>query len=176
MNYFDFYDLPIAFELDEGALRKLFLKKSKQYHPDFYTLESDEKQEEILALSTLNNEAYKVLLNRDKRIKYVLEQKGLLGDTANNKMSPAFLMEMMDINEKVMDLQFDFDAVAYQKIVDEVNQEEETLEKQIAPLLANYEAGSATENDNLKQILDFYLQKRYLRRLKQNLEKLEAEE
>ncbi len=176
MNYFDFYDLPIAFELDETALRKLFLKKSKQYHPDFFTLESEAKQEEILALSTLNNEAYKVLSNRDKRIKYVLEQKGLLGDNANNKMSPAFLMEMMDINEKVMDLQFDFDAVAYQKIVAEVNQEEETLENGIVAVLANYEAGSTTENDNLKQILDFYLQKRYLRRLKQNLEKLEAEE
>ena len=46
MNYFEFYKIPIAFFLDEKALKKQFYKLSKQYHPDFYTLESEEKQAE----------------------------------------------------------------------------------------------------------------------------------
>lgn len=173
MNYFDFYDLPVSFVLDEGDLRRKFLQKSKQYHPDFYTLDTPEKQEEILALSTKNNEAYKVLSNEDKRLQYILEQKGLLGDAANNKMSPAFLMEMMEVNEAVMELQFDFDAVAYQKIVQKVAKEEQQLQEQVQPLLENYDDSASDSTESLRKILDYHLQKRYLRRLKQNLAKLE---
>lgn len=173
MDYFDFYDLAVSFLLDEGDLRHKFLQKSKQYHPDFYTLDTQEKQDEILALSTKNNEAYKVLSDPDKRLKYILEKKGLLGDAANNKMSPEFLMEMMEVNEAVMELQFDFDATAYQKIVEQVAQEEQQLQDEVQPLLEKYDDSTTNKEAVLQKILDYYLQKRYLRRLKQNLAKLE---
>ncbi|HRD80271.1 MAG TPA: Fe-S protein assembly co-chaperone HscB, partial [Saprospiraceae bacterium] len=61
MNYFEFFRLPLSFQLDEEALRKAFYANSKKYHPDFYTLESEEKQTEILELSTINNQAYHTL-------------------------------------------------------------------------------------------------------------------
>ncbi len=54
MQYFDLYDLPISFLLDVKALKKKFYQLSKQFHPDFFTLESEEKQAEILELSTDN--------------------------------------------------------------------------------------------------------------------------
>jgi molecular chaperone HscB len=173
MDYFDFYDLPVCFVLDEGALRRKFLQKSKEFHPDFYTLDTEEKQEEILALSTKNNEAYKVLSDSKKRLKYILEQKGLLGDAAKNKMSPAFLMEMMEVNEAVMELQFDFDTTKYEQIQKEVAVREASLEEKIQPLLVNYTDKGEEEKTNLKKILDYYLEKRYLSRLHENLAKLE---
>ena len=59
MNYFEFYNIPVSFNVDKSALKRTFYANSKKSHPDFYTLESEEKQLEVLELSTLNNKAYK---------------------------------------------------------------------------------------------------------------------
>ncbi|WP_052592817.1 Fe-S protein assembly co-chaperone HscB [Aureispira sp. CCB-QB1] len=171
MNYFEFYNLPISFQLDAEALRRQFLKLSKKYHPDFYTLESEEKQEEILALSTLNNEAYKLLKDQEKRIKYVLELKGLLGKEIKTNLPQSFLLEMMDINERVMDLQFDYDASIHQAIQTEVEEKEKELLEQVQPIFDTYNDATATPQQ-LEQIRDYYLQNRYLKRLKENMQKL----
>lgn len=171
MNYFEFYNLPISFELEEGKLRQLFLKKSKQYHPDFYTLESEEKQAEILELSTLNNEAYKLLKDPNKRLKYVLELKGLLGDPQTNALPQSFLMEMMEVNEQVMELQFDYDAAAHEQLKQQLEEEKTALKASVQPLLSNYEEATAKEED-LIAIRDYYYKNQYLKRLEENIKSI----
>ena len=44
--------MEISFLIDEKATKRKFYKLSKQFHPDFYTLESEEKQAEILEFNT----------------------------------------------------------------------------------------------------------------------------
>ena len=144
---------------------------SKKYHPDFYTMESDEKQAEILELSTLNNEAYKLLKDDEKRMKYVLELKGLLGNATQPQLPQSFLMEMMDVNEQVMELQFDYDAAAHTQIKNDIEAQEQALLATVEPILQGYDDATATE-EQLKTILDYYLQNRYLIRLKENMQKL----
>lgn len=167
-NYFEFYDLPISFELDDKALRQVFLKKSKQFHPDFYTLESDEKQAEILELSTKNNEAYKLLKDPNKRLKYVLELKGLLGDPKTNALPQSFLMEMMEVNEQVMELQFDYDAAAHEQLKQDLAKEKDNLLSPVQPLLEQYEDTTANQED-LIAIRDYYYKNQYLNRLEENI-------
>ncbi|NJN78060.1 MAG: DnaJ domain-containing protein [Saprospiraceae bacterium] len=79
--------------LNEKALKKKFYQLSKQFHPDFYTLESEEKQAEILELSTINNDAYKTLSDFDKRMEYILKEKGVYAEEGQNKVPQDFLME-----------------------------------------------------------------------------------
>lgn len=171
MNYFEFYNIPITFQLDTEALRQKFLAYSKQYHPDFHTLESDEKQAEILEKSTINNEAYKMLKDGDKRMKYILELKNLLGEHLKNDLPPDFLMEMMDVNERLMELQFDYDEAAHKAIKAEIEEKEKDLYNGIQPVLNHYNDATASRSD-LEAVRDFYLQNRYLLRLKENLQKL----
>lgn len=171
MNYFDFYELPIAFVIDQAVLRRKFLLNSKKYHPDFYTMESDEKQAEILELSTQNNEAYKLLKDDEKRMKYVLELKGLLGNATQPKLPQSFLMDMMDVNEQVMELQFDYDAAAHERIQKDIETQEQALLTTVEPVLQSYDDATATP-EQLNVILDYYLQNRYLIRLKENMQKL----
>lgn len=171
MNYFEFYELPISFNLDPAVLRRHFLKLSKKYHPDFYTLESEAKQEEILKLSTLNNEAYKLLNDQEKRIKYVLELKGLLGKDIKTELPQSFLLDMMDINERVMDLQFDYDETIHQSIQEEVDAKEKELFEGIQTIFDAYDDASATP-EQLEKVKNYYLQNRYLKRLKENMQKL----
>ena len=86
MNYFEFFNIPIQFLPDEAVIKKAFYKNAKAFHPDFYTLEEEAKQKEILEKSTFNNEAYKTLSNLDTRTKYILELKGSLLAEGQNKI------------------------------------------------------------------------------------------
>jgi molecular chaperone HscB len=170
MNYFEFYNLPIRFKLDEAALKKQFFSFSKKYHPDFYTLESAEKQAQILELSTLNTEAYKTLSDSDKRMKYVLELKGVMGEEGKNPLPQDFLMDMMDINEAIMELEFDFDAAAYEKVTADVKSIDNQLIADIQPILEGYEDG-ISPSSVLEEVKIFFLKKRYLLRILENVSK-----
>jgi len=170
MNYFEFYDIPISFKVNAAALKKTFYKNSKKYHPDFFTLESEEKQAEILELSTLNNKAYQTLTDFDARMKYVLELKGVLGEEGKNQIPQDFLMEMMDINEALMELEFDFDEPTYQKAKSNIESLDNQLFEEVQSIIANYEDETASEK-NLHLLKTFFLKKRYLLRIFQNLSK-----
>lgn len=170
MNYFEFFDLPVRFILDEAALKRQFYVNSKKYHPDFYTLASESKQAEILELSTLNNQAYQTLVDFDKRMKYVLELKGALAEEGKNKLPQAFLLEMMDINEALMELEFDFEQEAYQRVLSSLEAQQSALDASVASALATYE-DLPEQTALLDTIKNYYLKKRYLLRIKENLNK-----
>src|ERR1700744_4735735 len=105
INYFDFYGIPESFHPDVAALKKKFYELSKQYHPDFYATDTDEKQQEILELSTINNKAWQALSDPAKRLEYILRHHELLVDGAKPALPGDFLMEMMDINERLMEIE-----------------------------------------------------------------------
>ncbi len=170
MNYFDFFQLPISFLLDEEELRRRFYQNSKQYHPDFFTLESEERQAEMLELSTLNNKAYQTLSDFDRRMKYILELKGILAAEGEATLPQAFLAEMMDINEQLMELQMAFDPAVYDQLCRSVGQQQAMLYEQVAPIIENYNDRMASRSE-LERIRDHYLKKRYLLRIQKNLDK-----
>ena len=72
VDYFEFYGLPVTFHPDAAEIKRKFYELSKKYHPDFYINEPEEKQAEVLELSTINNKAYQVLSNPQKRVHYIL--------------------------------------------------------------------------------------------------------
>ena len=173
MNYFEFYDIPVGFEVDESALKRIFYANSKKYHPDFFTLAEEEKQAEILELSTLNNKAYHTLRDFDLRMKYVLDLKGILQEEGKNQIPQDFLMEMMDINEALMELEFDFDEEAYKKVKIQLQGIENELFASVADILKDYTDEEA-DGGALEQIKEYYLKKRYLLRIRENLNKFAA--
>jgi molecular chaperone HscB len=173
IDYFHFYNLPSAFLLDEQALRQKYLQLSKQYHPDFYGMESEEKQAEALELSTLNNEAYKVLSDFDKRFAYILKSHGLLEEGENKKALPqSFLMEMMDINEEMMEFQFDPNNERRERLQKNLIALKTSMLDAITPSMQQYQRENASEN-LLNELLIYYLKTRYLKRLEENLNKSE---
>jgi len=169
-NYFEFYDLPMSFQLDTGAVKRKFYALSKQYHPDYYTLEGDQRQAEVLELSTFNNQAYKVLSDFDQRMQYILEQKGLLADEGNPQLPQTFLMEMMDINEQLMELEFDFDATVHKQLLSDLEVLEGSLLKAVSGVLEHWEDGKSDVSE-LESVKEYYYKKRYLLRIRENLNK-----
>lgn len=176
MNYFEFYDLDITFELDVEALRRQYLQFSKKYHPDFHSLASEEEQTEVLEKSTLNNQAYNTLKDFEQRMQYVLGLYNLLDeDKTRNALPQSFLMEMMEVNEALMELEFDFDTEKFKQLQAEIENIKKQFRQEIDPQLQNFDAKTAKAED-LKPILDYYLKSKYLKRLESNLEKVKAED
>ncbi|WP_229725418.1 iron-sulfur cluster co-chaperone HscB C-terminal domain-containing protein [Hymenobacter baengnokdamensis] len=138
-NYFAFYGLPEAFLLDEAALKGKYYQLSRELHPDFHAQDTPAAQAEALRLSTLNTDAYRTLADPDCRMAYVLAQHGLLEEgSAQNQLPADFLMEVMDLNEQLMELEFEPDPTASARLEAEVATLATTLDAGIEPVLAGY--------------------------------------
>lgn len=167
-DYFSFFGLPVSLNIDPAALRKVFLENSRRFHPDFHTLASESAQAEALEWSTLNNQAYKTLSDPDKRLQYVLQLKGLLG--ASEALPQAFLLEVMELNENMMELEFDPSPEGYQNVQNAVQTLENSILSLVQPLLSNWSDETGNPGD-LEKLQEYFLKKQYLLRVKENLSK-----
>ncbi|WP_303310870.1 Fe-S protein assembly co-chaperone HscB [Hymenobacter sp. BT730] len=173
-DYFEFYQLPETFRPDEAALKRAYYKLSREYHPDFHATSSVEHQQETLHLATLNTNAYRTLSDPDLRMAYILSRHGLL-EEGKQELPAEFLMEVMDLNEQLMELEFDPDATNVRRVEDEVTILSDTLEAGIEPVLAGYEMLPGDKKPQaLQQIRTYYLKKRYLLRIRESLAKFAA--
>ena len=172
MNYFELYDLPISFEIDERVLREKYLAISRASHPDFHTLENEEEQALALEKSTINNQAYKVLKDTMSRTKYILELFGKIKEGQNPPLPPLFLGQMMDINEQIMELEMDFDATTFERVEQEVNTMNAELDKDIETIFSTFDVENA-EDATWDTIRNYYFKKQYLKRIFTHLENLE---
>lgn len=174
-DYFQFYGLPLSFSPDAGLVKQKFYEFSKKYHPDFYINEDEEKQAEVLEKSTLNNKAYQTLSDPQKRLPYILELKGLLAEGEHYVLPQDFLMDMMDINETLMDLQFDPDATKLAAVKVDVSAVEQGIQSEIAALTDSFESKSEAEQAILLgAVKDLYYRSKYLVRIKESIDKASA--
>ena len=167
-NYFDYFGIPVSPDVDEAALKRTFYANSKRFHPDFHTLDNDAAQEEALEQSTLNNQGYKVLTDGDLRLKHFLDVHGALGAEGENKVPQDFLMDIMEVNEALMELEFDDDPLARRKVAALIDGLEAELEADVQDLRSEYDPASPSPR-MLDAFKDYYLKRRYLLRLRQKI-------
>ncbi len=176
MNYFELYDLQPSFQIDNALVKKKFYELSKRYHPDFYVNESDEKQAEILELSTLNNKAYQVLSDPLKRIEYILSLNNMLAEGDKYVLPQDFLMDMMDVNEALMEMEFDHDAVRLADLSRQIDEREMGLFDELKQYTDEFDqkGGKGAESILLK-VKDIWYRQKYLMRIRESVNKLQAE-
>ncbi|WP_090882944.1 iron-sulfur cluster co-chaperone HscB C-terminal domain-containing protein [Pedobacter rhizosphaerae] len=169
-NYFEFYHIPVAFNPDLNAIKLQFYANSKKYHPDFFANESDEKQQEVLELSTLNNKAYQVLTSPQRRLKYVLELLGIVETDEGYKLPQDFLMDMMDINEALMDLEFEPDAAKINQLKEDVAEIAKGLDHELEHLTQAYDTSNTDKESVLATIKDIFYRQKYVARIQEKLQ------
>lgn len=173
-DYFEFYQLPESFRPDAAALKRQYYAFSREYHPDFHATASPERQHEILQLATLNTNAYRTLSDPEQRMAYILSRHGLL-EEGKQDLPAEFLMEVMELNEQLMELEFKPDPAVVARVENEVNSLAATLDAGIEPVLVGYEGLPAdARSQALQQIRTYYLKKRYLLRIRESLAKFAA--
>jgi molecular chaperone HscB len=158
MNYFDLFELPVSMQIDKSKLAQKYFELQKKYHPDFFANATEHEQAEALEISSQLNKALKVLKNQDQTIKYVLQLKKLLEEEEKYQLPPAFLMEMMELNEELSE-----DSAK------QIEQLESQLYSQVQPIIENYNDATTTTPDLLK-LKEYYYKKKYLQRILDRLE------
>ncbi len=172
MDYFKFYDMPISFSPDQALVKKKFYALSKEYHPDFFVNESEEKQQEILELSTLNNKAFQTLSNPDKLLPYVLTLQEVLVEGEKYQLPQDFLMEMMEVNEGIMEMEFEADEAKLVEVNKNVDDFENELNTELASLTSDFELNNdSKKEETLIKVKDIWYRKKYLLRIRESIDK-----
>ncbi len=144
MNYFELFDLPITLQVDKTILPKKYFELQKKYHPDFFSQASEDEQNEVLEKSSDINKAFKVLQNKDATIKYVLQLKGLLEEEEKYQLPPAFLMEVMELNEELSE--------NTSNLIEEI---ETGIYNEVREIIENYDDSTITTGQLMK-VKEYY--------------------
>lgn len=99
-NYFEVFDLPVDYQVDQNELSRRFLAMQKEVHPDRFAGKSDHEKRLSMQWATLVNTANETLKSPLKRAIYMLS----LADVNiehNPELPPAFLMQQIELREEL---------------------------------------------------------------------------
>lgn len=164
MTYFEIFGIPVRLKVAPAELSARFFALSREFHPDFHARAEEATREEMLEKSAMLNKAWKTFQSPGETIKYVLQLKGLLEEEEKYALAPDFLMEVMEINEALMDPE-EADTEALGKRIETLQTE---IYEPVQQVVENYQEGITSEKE-LLQVKDYYYQKKYLDRIKQQL-------
>jgi molecular chaperone HscB len=101
-NYFQLFDLPQGFAVDQALLGQRYRQLQQELHPDRYASASAQEQRVAMQYSTRVNEAYQALRRPLSRALYLLHLAGM--DEAAvmaQQVDGGFLIEQMELREKL---------------------------------------------------------------------------
>ena len=144
-NYFQLFDLPEDFALDQVQLGKRYRQLQKELHPDRYASGSAHEQRLAVQYSALINEAYATLRKALPRALYLLELAGMSQeDIAGQQIDGGFLMAQMDLREKLVSLAEMVDPeTALEHLVTEIGVDVNQLREQFSCAYAAGELSAA---------------------------------
>jgi molecular chaperone HscB len=141
MNYFELFDLPVSFNVDAAKLRRQFdLHKNS---------------------GAQSEKAFEVLSDPELTIEYILKIKGLLPADEVYEPDPQFTLEVMDINEELMELEFDDKREQLMNVEQKTDRLLLKIIEDVTPVLDNYSEDTATE-EALLQVKEYWYQKKYI--------------
>ena len=165
MTYFELFDIPVQLKVNTANLSRRFFELSKQFHPDYFATGNKDVQEESLEKSALLNKAWKTFQSPDATIKYVLQEKGLMEEEEKYQLPPAFLMEVMEINEQLMDAD---DSSVKSGLVSTIEELQNEIYGPVKEIVEHYQEGHTSEKE-LLQVKEYYYKKKYLDRIRRQL-------
>ena len=165
MDYFELFEIPVQLKVPAGSLTQKFFELSRKYHPDYFVKDSDNAQATALDTSAILNKAYRTFQNTDETIRYVLMQKGLMEEEEKYELPPAFLMEVLEINEQLMDADDHATNAAVRSTIDNLQNE---IYEPVKDIVEHYQEGATTQEE-LLQVKEYYYKKKYLDRIRRQL-------
>jgi molecular chaperone HscB len=101
-NHFELFGLAPAYTLDLVHLDRAYRNIQANIHPDRFAHAGDAERRASMQMATRVNEAYRTLKSPLRRASYLLELNGVdPGFETNTTMPPEFLMEQMELREKL---------------------------------------------------------------------------
>ena len=157
MNLFALFDLPETPVVRVSDLTDRYLRLQRKYHPDHQSIQEDEENQwEAMELSAMVNKAYRIFKSDMETLAYFLEVKNKLGGEDKVALSPAFLAEMMELNEELEN----GNTLAYQEGVQAILDE---LDETVRDLMTGQPMDFSVSD--LDRLTAYYFRKKYIDRL-----------
>ena len=166
MNYFELFEIPVQLTVAKASLPRKYFELSRKYHPDFFVNGSGEEQVLALEKSAMLNKAFKTFQNPDETIKYVLQLNGLLEEEEKYELPPDFLMEVLEINEELMELGENKTLLPNLEL--RITELQVEIYEPVKEIVEHYKEGTTSEKE-LLQVKEYYYKKKYLDRIRQQL-------
>ncbi|CAA0102183.1 Co-chaperone protein HscB [Halioglobus japonicus] len=155
-NYFELFDLPLTFTLDQAKLGERYRQLQRELHPDRYAGASAHEQRLAVQYSSLINEAYAALRKPLPRALYLLETAGMSGEAvAAQPMDGGFLMQQMELREKLEEMDDLVDPeTALDHLITEIGEDVAVLQDQFSTAYAGGDMSTAASACVKMQYLD----------------------
>lgn len=165
-NYFEFLGLPVSYNIDQAELSSRYRELQKQLHPDRHAHQSDREQRLAVQYTAFLNEALATLKSPLRRAQYLLSLKGVDTERESGvQVDPAFLMEQMELRERVAEAPEHSDPEA------ELEALTALVDERLAALQAEF--ARAWEEQALEQAELLVRKMQFISRLQADVEALE---
>ena len=169
MNPFEFFEIAPSFQVDQQALRRIYLANQRKWHPDFHA-GNPEMHNHALEQTAANNEAYAILTDTYSRIKCILSIYHM--DAEKESVLPSdFLMEMMDLSDVIEEARSG-NLQSREQAEEQLHryfQENESALLTLSAASDGLVSQQGYSNEILLKAAALYQQHKYLSRLRKNL-------
>lgn len=145
-QYFELFQLPEQFTLDQTQLDQQYRQLAAQCHPDKFATKSAFEQKQAMMMATTINEAYRILSQPLDRAAYLLQQQGIEADAPEHThFAPEFLMQQMEWREALEDARAEHDEQALADLSATIKAAQTTLEQQLTASFNTHAFETAAE-------------------------------
>lgn len=154
-SYFTLFDLPEDFELDLQILEQRYQTLAAQCHPDKFAAKSTFEQKQALMMTTMINDAYRILKHPLDRAAYLLKQQGIDADNPEQTtFPPEFLMQQMQWREEFLESKTINDKATLQQLCQDISSELTSLYHQLTHALQHNQLEIAANTIQQGRFLD----------------------
>lgn len=132
-NFFELFQVPQQFELDQALLERNYRLLQQKAHPDHYVQADSITRAQAQQMAGQINEAYQILSTPLLRAKYLLQLRGVQFDTLDNRVSPAFLMQQMQWQESLEEA---IDPLERARVLSDIQAEKRRYAQQLQQLFS----------------------------------------
>ncbi|XP_013415463.1 iron-sulfur cluster co-chaperone protein HscB, mitochondrial-like [Lingula anatina] len=129
LTFFQIMGIAKSFDIDTVRMSKIYRNLQRLIHPDKFSQKSVEERTISEQQASLINKAYFTLLHPLSRGLYILELEGISIEEDSIDMEPEFLMEVMEINERILESD---DAKEVEQIKQENKNNKDNLVKELS--------------------------------------------
>lgn len=114
MRYYEALGLEPRLSVDPNDLKKRFYERSREWHPDRYSLAGAAEQQRALDMTALLNDGFRTLRDPVTRAEYFLKQNGI---ELSKDAPPELLEEVFELNMALEELREGDDSARAQLII-----------------------------------------------------------
>ena len=145
-QYFELFQLPPAFDIDNETIEQTYRLLAARFHPDKFAAASSFEQKQAVMMAATLNDAYRTLISPIDRAAYLLKSQGIDADAPEHTgFAPEFLMQQMEWREALEDGRSAGNEAALLKLDKEIAAEQQNLFADLGRAFASQQTEEASQ-------------------------------